>query len=354
MKSILTLVLFIFIINVEAQNSKNNPIENFESLWSEFNLRYANFELKSVRWQDIYDQYRPQINKKSTSNELFDVSCKMLQELKDGHVTLEGETNIGDRDCGVPYSYHLEDEFGDIENLVPVILKTLKIQNFSPLSKKIGKGFIRFASSKDYGYLIISDFEGFAIGEIKRSMKVAMNRFENKKGLIIDIRLNGGGSDESAYKIAGWFADEKRLGHYKKTRIKGTQNFSELESWYLNPIGKKQFTKPIIVLTSDWTASAAEVFLLAMKELPYVKLVGNRTEGIFSDMLEFNLPNGWSVSLSNMQFFSSKMVNFEGSGIEPDVKVLNYKKDSYDTVLLKAIELLDKTTDNNNSFKKSK
>ncbi len=40
------------------------------------------------------------------------------------------------------------------------------------------------------------------------------------------------------------------------------------------------FTKPIIILTSDWSASATEIFVLAMKELPYVTVIGNRTEGI--------------------------------------------------------------------------
>ena len=43
------------------------------------------------------------------------------------------------------------------------------------------------------------------------------------------------------------------------------------------------------------------------------------------------------------------MINYEGKGIEPDFKILNYKKDKSDNVLLKAIELLDKSTVNNAS-----
>jgi hypothetical protein len=41
------------------------------------------------------------------------------------------------------------------------------------------------------------------------------------------------------------------------------------------------------------------------------------------------------------------MVNYEGKGIEPDFKIRNYKKDEFDNVLPKAIELLVKTSDNN-------
>ena len=338
-----------FILKTHGQNSKDDPVQNFETLWSEFNLRYANFELKSVNWQDIYTQYRPQITENSTSNELFDVSCKMLSELNDGHVNLSGKTNVKERRCAVPYSFHLYDEFGSLKKFTPLILKTLNEQKFSPLSNTNGKGIISHAISKDYGYLSIREFEDFRIGEIKKSMTKALKAFEDKKGVIIDVRLNGGGSDKNSYRIAGRFTDKKRLGHYKKTRIKGTQDFTPLESWYLEPKGKKTFTKPIIILTSDWSASATEIFVLAMKELPYVTVIGNRTEGIFSDMFGFKLPNGWWASLSHQQYFSTKMINYEGKGIEPDFKILNYKKDKSDNVLLKAIELLDKSTVNNAS-----
>ena len=51
----------------------------------------------------------------------------MLQELNDGHVNLEGKTNIKERECGGPITYHIYNEFGNFENLVPLVLKTLSI-----------------------------------------------------------------------------------------------------------------------------------------------------------------------------------------------------------------------------------
>ncbi len=53
MKLALATILLMFILKTHGQNSKDDPVQNFETLWSEFNLRYANFELKSVNWQDI-------------------------------------------------------------------------------------------------------------------------------------------------------------------------------------------------------------------------------------------------------------------------------------------------------------
>ena len=73
-----------------------------------------------------------------------------------------------------------------------------------------------------------------------------------------------------------------------------------------------QFVQSIVILTSDYTASAAEVFLLLMKDLPYVTIVGDHSEGIFSDVYEFKLPNKWEIGLSHQQFFSMDSTNYEG------------------------------------------
>ncbi|MAJ31276.1 MAG: hypothetical protein CMC18_01290 [Flavobacteriaceae bacterium] len=344
MKHLILIFVCLIIFNISAQEKKDNPIINFEKLWSEFNDRYANFELKTVNWDNNYKEYRPQINKNTSSKELFDVSCKMLQELKDGHVNIIiNKNNITEENwCGSGKKFHILEEFSEFDSLKVVVKKTLKKKKFSPLINQ-GK-IIQYSVSEKYGYLRIDGMEGFKIGELSKVMKSAINIFENKKGVIIDVRFNGGGEDKVSYQIAGRFTDKKRLGHYKRTRIKGTKAYTELDSWYLKPKGSKQFTKPIIVLTSDWSASATEIFVMAMKELPYVTIVGDNTEGIFSDMYFFKLPNKWRVSLSHQQYFSTDMKNYEGIGIPPDYKVLNYKKDKSDLVLAKAIEILDNNT----------
>jgi len=170
-----------------------------------------------------------------------------------------------------------------------------------------------------------------------------LEKFKKKSGLIIDLRFNGGGSDRSAYQIAGRLTTKKRIGHFKKTRIKGKSTFTKLKTTYLKPTGKYQFENSIVILTSDFTASAAEVFLLAIKDLPNVTIIGDTTEGIFSERLEFKLPNKWDVSLSHQQFFSPDMINYEGKGITPKYKIVNSKEDinnKLDPVLAKSIEIL--------------
>jgi len=82
-----------------------------------------------------------------------------------------------------------------------------------------------------------------------------------------------------------------------------------------------------------------------MKELPNVTIIGDTTEGIFSTMYEFTLPNHWEVSLSNEQFFSEAKNNYEGLGIAPDIKVVNSRIDienQNDPVIEMAISHLKK------------
>ena len=88
-RNLLFVLLIVFFQDSYAQESSvNNPIKNFESLWSEFDKRYANFELKKVDWDSVYNKYRPQINGRTNNRELFEICCSMLQELSDGHVTI--------------------------------------------------------------------------------------------------------------------------------------------------------------------------------------------------------------------------------------------------------------------------
>jgi len=187
--------------------------------------------------------------------------------------------------------------------------------------------------------------EGFKVNEISEFMSKTIQLSKDKKGVIIDIRTNQGGYDSNSRKILGYFTDKKRIGYLKKTRKKGTNCYSNLKTKYLEPKGRKQFTKQIVLLTSDLTASAADVFTLMAKELPYITIIGDNTQGVFSDTYKFNLSNGWKSTLSYQQYFSSDMRNHEGIGVEPDIKLLNQPEDitnKIDPLIVKAIEVLNK------------
>jgi C-terminal processing protease CtpA/Prc len=133
--------------------------------------------------------------------------------------------------------------------------------------------------------------------------------------LILDIRFNGGGFDKISLDIASRFLDHERFVFSKKERLRN--GFTSDQFVSIGPKGDFQYTGDIILLTSPITASAAEVFALCMKDLPYVTILGENTNGVFSDILTHVLPNDAAVGLSNEVYSDVKGVVFEVVGIGP-------------------------------------
>jgi len=276
----------------------------------------------------------------------------MLQELNDGHVTISSDFDEGVAECGPPYKFSLEVEFNTEEKIrqfESTIDLTLENNGFSePVKTKLSEDTnFQYRVSESLAYLRLDEMtETLTFGKFKKAVDRSIKEFQQKKALIIDLRFNGGGWDYNAYNLASRFVPKgKTVGHFERTRIKGTNEYTPLKYKTVKSGGRNQFLKPVVILTSDFTASAAEVFLMIMKELPNATIVGDSTEGIFSVMYEFKLPNKWNVTLSHQQFFSKNKENYEGKGIPPDIKILNSMDDienQNDSVLEKAFHYLEK------------
>ena len=73
--------------------SKQDPERNFEVLWQTFNERYPFFRLRSVDWNKQYRAYRPKVTNETSDDELFNILCRMLDPLNDGHVELKAKVH---------------------------------------------------------------------------------------------------------------------------------------------------------------------------------------------------------------------------------------------------------------------
>ena len=337
MKKVCLLVFLMVVIShslLAQDNRSHNPVTIFEELWSQFDQQYAGFELRNVDWNQLHEKYSAKISEQTTKEALFETCCEMLRELNDAHVSLIDESGPVKKRCNAnnfPDSTTIFKRFTE-KKFYQMVDRTLMSKGFSPLLKS---QVISYANSGNIGYIRIA-----GMSKNSKGLNSALDALKHTNGLIIDIRLNPGGTDQYLYQIAGRFADQRRVGHYLKTRIKGLDRFTEVEAMYLKPSGKYQYKQPIIILTSDFTASAAEVFTLAMKQLPNVTIMGDRTNGAMSHMLPIRLSNGWRVSLSNQITYSADMRNYEGVGIPPDIKIKDDPKGFEDRVLLSAIEEL--------------
>ena len=327
---------------LSGESKATCSVENFDALWNMSNERYAFFELRGVDWKAQYENYRPKVTKNTTDEELYGLMCEMLKPLKDGHVNLKAKS------LGKKNPYNPEEtprflkEFNNRKlekQFEQLVSKTLRDNNFGEL--KNSTDLLLFSRNKSFGYLLITEFEGVRAKKLDEALDKVLALMDGTKGLIIDIRLNPGGTDQCVYQIASRFADKKRVGHHRKTKIR-SDGFSELKTRYLNPHGDT-YLKPIILLTHDASFSGADVFAMVMTELPQVTLVGEPTNGIFSNMLEKKLPNGWKYTLSFQVYYSADMTCYEGKGIPVDIPMKNMRSDlgkGEDPLVVMALELL--------------
>jgi len=108
--------------------------------------------------------------------------------------------------------------------------------------------------------------------------------------LIIDLRFNDGGYDTVALDMVSRFITQEQILYSKKAKF--GNEFTEDASFSVAPKGNFQFSDDIVLLTSPYTISAAELFTLCIKDLSNVTIVGENTTGAFSTILTHTLPNG--------------------------------------------------------------
>jgi len=306
-----------------------DPKKNFEELWQTFNDRYPFFEIRNVDWKAQYDQYRPCVKAKTTQDELFEIICQMLDPLNDGHVNLTAKLSGKTRHFSPEKKPRFWQEFnsGEVDQLFETTGKTLVANGFAQ-PKETEAWVLRYCRSRSFAYLRILELEGINKGALASALGTIARDFKELDGYMIDLRNCPGGDDSTAIAIINRFCDQKRVAFHRKSKTgPGGDDFTPVRTWYIEPHGEVQFTGPIVVLACDSVFSGGEAFALAIRELPYVIIIGDHTNGIFSYELESKLPNGWKYTLSYQKYYSADMQCFEGKGVPVDIEVLNTKAD---------------------------
>ena len=314
----------------------NMPQKSFQILWDEFDRYYALFEAKNVDWNALYDIYAPQVTDQMDDRGLFDILSAMLTHLNDVHVNLI-----------TPFE-RFNSSYANYPNGKPegtLDLALVKRKYLRSDYQTTGNGVFTSGQISDtIGYVHIETFGSDTYQAWVKMIDPIVNEFIDHRGFIVDIRNNGGGHVFNVEAIAGRFADQKRL-YALSQRRNGPQHsdFTPSRKRYVEPVGNKQFTKPIIVLTDRGTISGAEYFVLAMKQFPYVTIVGDFTLGGLAHPLYRELPNGWTYIISIEKTFSADHILYEGVGIPPDIHVAVSPDDiamEKDPVIEMAIQLL--------------
>ncbi len=349
--------------NSEASN-KNDPMYNFESLWHTFNEQYAYFETRKIDWQAIKEKYRSKITKNTSDLELFYILEEMLTDMNDGHVSIEvpdklrkeytkdkkKKTKLKLKDGAKRKSVNIDRVFKDIND------------KYIPNHKSFHFGKILWSKIKpEVAYLRIDAMglmanydlgEGSSKGKAEKiyttKMEASLNytkdeidgtrfimdsifaEFKNTESLIIDMRFNGGGFDEVALEMLRTIATTEASVFTKKAR--DGDGFTKINEVELTPI-ENSYKGDVYILTSRFTASAAEIFMMSsLVTNPNAVRIGSNTEGIFSDILEKQLPNGWSYGLSNEIYYTMEGEDLENKGVAPN-HFIDYSDSGYKFIL---------------------
>ncbi len=152
-------------------------------------------------------------------------------------------------------------------------------------------------------------------------MSSLINEYDDSELWIVDLRGNTGGYAETASACAGFFLGSQLMVYYRDN--------TDSYSYTYTPSTFKQLTNaPAIILTSEYTASAAELFSAAMRDYGACLMVGDRTfgKGVAQiGLTESNypdyFPDGGMLKVTTYRFYSPEGATNDKIGLFPHLLV---------------------------------
>lgn len=394
-------------------DSQDSLTEQFDIIWSGINQNYVFWEIDPTDWDAVYTQYRPhfeELDKKDT------VPTADLQKLYE-------------EVCGTLIDHHMNIRLRNLKpapsdqtNIVMVLPGAMEVsqrEDFQPQIPRKGFQVYRdklkaagritndyeFVSSTPnaeldhmFTYIIDNDilylrFSNFAIiaqmskennpemPEAREAVKVYreyMNQLvfnQEIKGVIVDVRNNGGGALFDMFTVLGPLLKEDI--HLLDTKTKmglGRLDYGEWEPFNAQVTTQRQVGKmldwdeelpetdcigdrKLVLLTDTWSVSMSEMTMAAVKQLPYATVIGQRTFGGLGPLTDVthtsfsgqfgdkNLKDtSYFVYTSTWMSRIPEGESLEGIGLTPDITVKQdmerFTKQHIDDQLKYAIDFL--------------
>lgn len=353
------------IASIHDQNYEFSAPQTFDVFWFTFAENFAFSKELNWDWNTKHPVWRKKISAQTSEDVLAEVLEELLAELGDAHAHLESmegrpvawhnnkwksfqkdriETPFAKQnDFSSPYEFHM-----DLNKKRTKIISSYFIEDVK--SQRLNRSFLLGQLPKGISYLSIDDMSEFTEEEtvsadlitVDKVMKHISPILQNSRGLIIDLRWNSGGFDVVSNRILSYFINSPLYIGSKSTKLK--KGFSQPREIVIQPAQSDQYQGPIVVLTSGLTMSAGEILLIGLAARDKVTIIGEASNGGFSDSLPKQLPNGWSFALSNERYldFESKNHEYSGYPVAQQHEYLNAQalKEGKDYALESAIILL--------------
>jgi carboxyl-terminal processing protease len=339
----------------------------FDDVWETIQERYYDPKFHGIDWQAKRNVFRPAAARASGTHEFYEVLRQMIASLKDAHTRVYSPDEKFDwwrprfitvglaiREIeGSPTVIQVEPNSaaartdirpGDVivsidDHPITAVGPRAAANIFEgPADTAVKVGWVtrngkqksavlqRYWSQRQLGFsnqrqgkIAVLRIDGFTQSVALDFSKSLPGVLEGAKGIILDLRANGGGDAEAMADVASLFLDEGiNLGKFadRSGASFELQTYSK-RVWRMprpSPI-----KLPLVVLTSENTSSAAEILAAALQSKGRARVIGTGTCGcVLAIRNRHALPDGGILDVSEFDYRTAGGVRLEGAGIKPD------------------------------------
>ena len=358
----------------------------FDDVWSTINQRYYDRNFQGLDWQSQRTTYRDLAANAETNRELYSVLRRMIAALNDSHTRVFAPEERFDwwrprfitigisvsEVSGAPVVVQVEPgsaahrvgirvgdviETVDAQPALAVIERRLgnsiasstgasRMRAFSAIldgvpastveltwrtrDNKIKTArFQRYWQQRELGVRTrvnggvgVVEMDAFTRSVAEALTSALKKDLRDARALVLDFRRNGGGDAEAMIDVAsafltsgmnmGQFTDRLGFSYTIATRTKSPFIAQTIE----------QTRVPVIILSSERTSSAAEIFIAAFKSAGRARIIGTETCGcVLAIRQRHTLPDGGILDVSEMDYQTATADRLEKQGVKPDTTV---------------------------------
>lgn len=276
--------------------------ETFDQLWSAFDRDYAMFALRpEIDWGELRERYRPKALAATSVYEFAGVCAEMLKPLRDLHIWLK----VAGADVPV---FNRPRAANANPSACRPILGKLNVP---------GAGVQWAVTTNKLGYLAIYSWSD---PEVVTTCDQALEQLRGTAGLIVDVRLNGGGSEDLAQEVAGRFLTRDFVYAYSQFRCGPDHtNLTKKVERIIGPRGPWRYDRPVILLIGQKCMSSNESFVAMMSGDPDLTTMGDHTCGSSGNPTMVQLPMDMTVSVPRWIDYLPDGSPLDEHGFQPQV-----------------------------------